>query len=1069
LSAQWVQNGGNASPVRNDTRTLTEGVNVASQFVRPFRSAVTVLLASLVTVTAFAAGPVHIVKTDMKAGIRSGFDSPVQFAVLVPHEVSTTTDGTWSVQAGRATWRYAIQVPTAVSLSFHAVRSALPDGATLIVQGAKTTTSYRARDLRRGELWSRIQPGDALQFTLTVPAADRGKVALGIVSLQAGYRALGPGVEDHPYYRQLKRQLAQASGNMSCVTNYECQVTAANTPAGSATVALVFGNLYQCSGTLINDVPGDNTPYVLTARHCESGKVGGGDPGAASSVTVYWDANSSCQAALGSIYDPNIPTQTGAQTVVEQQDAWLIMLDVNPVVADARLAGFDASGGAVQGGYTIHHAEGNDKQFTGWYGQAAAVQQNDVLGSNYLSNFWETVNQIGNVGPGASGSGLFDQHDHLVGALSLGRQTNDPSGYQSCPVASPPAPDGTNGVADFTALASVWDSIADTTSSTGSTTIKSVLDPANTGTLVVPSAAAEVVSLSANSSSLPSGQPDRLTWSAANAKQCTAGGGVTGDGWAGTISAAGTQTVSETVTAIVTYTLVCSYPGGRTSRASTTINWTGPVPQLSFTAPMHLWTTRPAVLAWSSNVTPCSITGGGLSLSNLPGSGTTTTTQATSGDVTYRLLCGPPNDNAELPVTVSYVTPDLILEANGTDRKLGQAFALTWLTYADACTPSGGAPNDGWATTSFAQNGPQQFSPTVTTTGTYTYTLTCSSGPLSVQMSVTVAFENDAPYVTASLSTSTVTLTDSPADYVTLTYDSNVTTCGPSTTPVLVANLNDPLAQFNPPQGTVTLSPARHGTYQIQMVCDQRAATPLTSTTLTLTVLPPPPPVATITLTPSTVLGGQPFTIAWSATNAASCIATGGPPGSGWTSMGLLPPAGSTAEGAGEPPGQYTFSMFCHSIDVSEPDGPVAQATLNIETLTAALTTSSATVNSGSSFTLTWSSTAATSCTASGGGANGSPWSGSLGTSGSVTQTATTSGTFTYTLTCGLNNTLTDSTVQVTVPATSSGSGGSGGGSSGGGGGGGALGFLELALLGALGAHRRLRSVRGTAARQRAA
>ena len=72
---------------------------------------------------------------------------------------------------------------------------------------------------------------------------------------------------------------------------------------------------------------------------------------------------------------------------MEQQDAWLIELDVNPVVSDAQFAGFNAAGGAVQGGYTIHHAEGYDKQFTGWFGQAAAVQS-DVLGTTYVSNSW---------------------------------------------------------------------------------------------------------------------------------------------------------------------------------------------------------------------------------------------------------------------------------------------------------------------------------------------------------------------------------------------------------------------------------------------------------------------------------------------------------------------------------------------------------------------------------------------------------------------------------------------------------------------------------------------------------
>src|SRR6185312_5953039 len=231
-----------------------------------------------------------------------------------------------------------------------------------------------------------------------------------------------------------------------------------------------------------------------TGRHCETGQLGGGNPGAASTVTVYWDATAACGASLGSLYDPGIPLQSGAQTVIEQQDAWLIELDDNPVVSDAQFAGLDASGAAVQGGYTVHHAEGFDKQFTAWFGHAAAVQESDVLGS-----------------------GLFDQNNHLVGILTLGRTTTDPSGYGSCPIAPPPSPNGANGIADFTSLAAVWSSTADTTSTTGPRTIKSILDPANTGTLIVPSMPAAPISLSAAPTALETGQASQLTWSVPNA------------------------------------------------------------------------------------------------------------------------------------------------------------------------------------------------------------------------------------------------------------------------------------------------------------------------------------------------------------------------------------------------------------------------------------------------------------------------------------------------------------------------------------------------------------------------
>ena len=1014
-----------------------------------------------------AAVPVDVVNTDLKPLIRAAAVQPVQFAVLVPHSVSSTNAGSWSTSAGIATWTYAVQVPTAVSLSFHAASSSLPDSAVLVVRGAKTTTSYRARDLRRGELWSRVHPGEALQLELSVAAAERSAVTLNIVSLQAGYRAIGAGVTDHPYYRELQQQAAQATGNAACVTNYECQVSSSNAPLAAATVGVIVEDIYQCTGVLINDVPGDNTPYLLTARHCQNGVLGGGNPGAASQLTVYWDATTPCGATLGSIYDPGVPTQTGASTIVEQQDAWLLLLDENPVVGDAQLAGFDASGGAVQGGYTIHHSEGAFKQFTGWFGQAAALQESDVLGVSYLSNFLETVNAIGNIGPGASGSALVDQNNHVVGSLTLGRSTTDPSGYGMCPATPLAAPNGTNGVADFTSLAAVWNSTADTTSTTGSTTLQSVLDPAGTGTTVSASAPVANLQFSASSPESSTTTPVALTWSATDASQCVASGGVPGDGWAGTMAASGTQSMTETSASSVTYTLSCTYAGGRAAKAFVSVNWVGPVPTGSFTAtPDVVWTTRPAVLSWTSNVAPCAISGGGLSQSDLPTSDTLSTTQATAGEVTYTLTCGPSNDQLSRTLTVQYVTPSLILEPNSTDRILGQPFVLAWLSYGDTCISSGGARGDQWAGSSFrgytdAVPPQLQFSPNVTKLGTYTYTLTCSSGSLSVQQSVTVTFENNAPYVNASLGASSVTYSDSPADYVTLSWMSNMANCGPPGIQGVSVSPSEPLSFINPAQGTATLSPLQSGTYTISVSCVVGGTTLVTSAPLTLTVLPSPPPTATISIRPPTVLTGQSFTVSYTSTNALNCTEGGGVPGFDWAGAGLMhdsePPSG-TVTGYAEQTGRYTFDISCQSIDPSQ-GAASARGEVSIEALSATLTVSASSIATGSPLTLTWWSSSATSCTASGGGANGSPWSGALPSGGSATQTATTVGSFSYQISCVNGSEVASAVQTVLVYASGSSSsssssssgnvGVSGGG--GGGGGGGALELLDVALLAGLG------------------
>jgi len=192
-----------------------------------------------------------------------------------------------------------------------------------------------------------------------------------VTGVQAGFRSLGGEGPNHPHYDALRLAAQQASsGTSSCVENFQCHVTSGDSGPGQSSVVLVIANLGLCSGVLLNDVPGDGVPYVLTARHCENGSSDGGDPGAASGVTAYFDAVTPCGQTLGSIYTPTTATTAGATTIVEQQDAWLIRLDGPPPVTDAFYSGWDATGSVFIDGYTAHYELGNARQFTGWYGQA---------------------------------------------------------------------------------------------------------------------------------------------------------------------------------------------------------------------------------------------------------------------------------------------------------------------------------------------------------------------------------------------------------------------------------------------------------------------------------------------------------------------------------------------------------------------------------------------------------------------------------------------------------------------------------------------------------------------------
>jgi hypothetical protein len=990
---------------------------------------------------------VDSVKTDLKPLIRAASDNRVQFAVQVPHRLSLVSAGRWIKlpTSAREEWRYAISIPTAVSMSFHANRIHLPAQSYLTVRSARTTMVYRASELRKSDLWSRVQPGDALEFSLSVPSAERRSVVLEIESFQAGYRALGPGVKDHPYFQQLKRQLPAAADNTACIQNYQCDVTAGNAAIAGATVGIVIGNLYQCTGTLINDVPSDNIPYVLTARHCENGVLGGGAPSNATNLTVYWDASTPCGGALGSIYDPGIATQTGATTMVEQQDAWLVKLDESPIVTDAQFGGFDASGVSITGGYSVHHALGRNKQLTQWFGQAYPTQQSNVMGSNYVSNFLETVNQLGNVGPGASGSGLIDGNNHLVGSLTLGRMSDDPSGYGACPV-NPAAPNGSNGAADFTSLAAVWNSTADPTLGSSERTLKSFLDPGNTGTLIVASIAANHLNFTASSHSLTDGDSLILNWDGVGATQCLANGGANSDGWSGTLPGSGSQTLTETFGGTVSYGLSCQLGGGRVVNAVLEVFWYGGVPTVFLDSFSIVWTGANATLTWSSNVAPCAISGGSLALSNLPSSGSTTTTENTPGDVKYSITCGS-SPTASTSLTQTYVTPSLTFRANGTDRRSGEPLWLYWASYAQTCIPAGGAPADGWINSTF---GPAtEFNPRVTALGTYTYVLTCSAGPNQVSASVTVTLEDDAAYTTASVSPTTVVFSDSPADYLTIGWKSNLSSCsvnsnpntldGESTTyPLLPSGASDA-------EDVATFSPRVPGTYVITVTCtnDIGPQNPTSSAAMTVNVLPPPPPTVTISGNPSTVAQGQYFTLTWSSTNAENCSATGNGAVIGVIWADAVAPSGAQLEGAPFD-GQATLGITCQSIDPNQ--GTVSgQTTITVAALTSTLSVSPTAVADGQAFTLNWSSSNATTCSASGGGASGTGgWSGTLATSGSLLQTASAPGVFIYTVTCSSGVASTQSQATLTVTAASTGTSPSGGKS----GGGGPIDVLDLVLLG---------------------
>jgi len=146
-----------------------------------------------------------------------------------------------------------------------------------------------------------------------------------------------------------------------------------------------------------------------------------------------------------------------------------------------------------------------------------------------------------------------------------------------------------------------------------------------------------------------------------------------------------------------------------------------------------------------------------------------------------------------------------------------------------------------------------------------------------------------------------------------------------------------------------------------------------------------PVPVVNLSASPSTIDQGQSATLSWSSSDASSCTASGAWNGSRSTSGSETISPGVTS----------TYTMTCSGADVSTSDSvtvTVNETPVAIAPPTVSLTSTPSSVARGGTITLSWSSTDANSCTASG------DWSGANPTTGS--QAIRIDASVTFTLTC---------------------------------------------------------------------
>lgn len=283
-----------------------------------------------------------------------------------------------------------------------------------------------------GEWWSPILEGSHATIEIAVSGqVDVSKVTLTLSRVshlvQAGY-ALSPSAQ-----AQAKATGIGSSG--LCEIDWKCRPpTPALTNAANAVGRMVFtesnGASFLCTGTLVNDSIGSQTPYFFTADHCIDSVF------AATTLNVYWFYDSVGCSTVDSPEMSETPgdyfLQTGGSTLLGRSVAqdWTMVRLNKPPPANTVFSAWNAtpinSGGVVD----LHHPAGDLKKFSDGdlSGYAHVVIDNEDTGDPQINAllarvFWsEGVTEGGSSGSGlltfnASG-GFYELRGGLTGGAS---------------------------------------------------------------------------------------------------------------------------------------------------------------------------------------------------------------------------------------------------------------------------------------------------------------------------------------------------------------------------------------------------------------------------------------------------------------------------------------------------------------------------------------------------------------------------------------------------------------------------------------------------------------------------
>ena len=327
-------------------------------------------------------------------------------------------------QDGGFVWSGLVSAPGASAVRLHFTGFDLPEGASLYVFGADGQAAgpfTGSGPVGDKQLFTSAIFGDQVHVQI-VQKGSPAKLPSSLVLESVGY--MGPRFlnalitvdGESPETSGLATR-SFCSYNETCVQGAACTNSSAVTAARQAVASILFqsgSSYYICTGGLIADTAGSQTPYFLTANHCINTNS------EASSLETYFDYVTTCSNPDCTQPYSGTGNTVGATLLSHSStsDHSLVQLSSNPTTPDGTVAylGWTSSPVANSNGYNLYrisHPSGAPQAYSEHSVDTGAGTCSGLSRGNFIYSH----DTYGATEGGSSGSPVVNSSGQIVGQL----------------------------------------------------------------------------------------------------------------------------------------------------------------------------------------------------------------------------------------------------------------------------------------------------------------------------------------------------------------------------------------------------------------------------------------------------------------------------------------------------------------------------------------------------------------------------------------------------------------------------------------------------------------------------